>query len=442
MTQKLILDDGFISQLLESKENIISAESKRVKEVIFCIPLSRVAFPPERAFYFILNVVNKRPDDFQVYEACLEVSKQLINEIDLNKFISEFPKQDLLSKSIIVRLFDANKHMLDQNFILSSSVSRFTMNRVAFLLFLEKHINYNFPEDFNTIILNVLDALFGDSSPLVLAAYVKPFLHYSKGSTHFKSFAKRLLNSDYPQVRASVALNFSTFYDILGKSVDIILEDNDDRVVSILLPNLVPYNEIVIDRNNFHNLIERVSNKTLIVQMIRYLRCFLDEDLVVYLEKNSDEITNEIICYLGRYISDPKDFNQLDTPVKKYVINIMENIRRSEDPDRNRFTNIYRPFQANEMEGFFKWRSAYEILRLPFSLHHKIGSDSFEFALGCLGRHPMILCKKALEVVCNFAEKNNKYAVELDNYVQSFKDSDDSFLINTYIHITEFLYNK
>lgn len=398
--------DGYIGKIQEMKDSyaIVNAE-KDPKSFSFGLNVAKVAFPPHEAALFIIDVVNKCLRSQLLYQNALTVMQEIAPQLDLQKLISELPNEDFFARGLVISILPVPIDPVFINFIFDASISSFVLNRMAFLRYLERAMEYPTPEKYKKLICGVLESYSNDNSYTVRAIWVKPALHYLRQSTHLKGFLKRLLTQDNLYGRIALAMNFREAYKIVGDPLLKLLKDTDDKVIAAVIPNVVDCN---LSKDQLSSLY-LTKNTTIAVMVIRYLGNLTDDDIVRFLEFRSDEVNNELIKYL------PNHKNPLP-----HLLEIME-------------------FIQNECNGErFKWRTCYEILGLPIELLLQCGERGYEFVEFLVDKHPRILMNRAIDVFCQLIKEESSYVPQFMKRLEELKNDSHQFSQIAYTKLKTF----
>ena len=398
-----IYNDGFIKRFKEEKENLFISESHGThpKHLVFLFTLAKDIFPPEECARIIMACLNSCIPDTSIFKRCLEIFQEIAPKLDIEDMIANFPNEDAVSRGLIVGICPVPFSDPILNFVFETVNSRFAINRIAFLNYLDRLSETEYPQEYNRLICGILESLSNDQNQFVRAAWVKPSLFYLKNNPHIKGFLKRMSDpNEAIEVRVAIALNFKEAYSVAKGSVMRLLSSTDNRVVAALIPQLGDIEDLqAVDLAPIYNN----KDTTIRVFILRYLGKVKPETINVYIQANSDEINNELLRYLG---------SNCDSPVG-YILKIMENVRSKE-----------KKTQVN-------WRTNFEFLSLPMELLIAIGDTAFDTAARCVFRHPNCLMKKAVEVLKNFCKTSKDYKKQVTKIIAKLTEDGTEYSTNT-----------
>lgn len=386
-----IFQNGYKKQLLEEKEKLIISEASKLKVNHYSIllTLTKISFPPREALRIFLEVVKALPPDPHLYKKVASIIQEISPELEIDQIVENYPNEDIVTRGLIIGIIPVPLESQYVRFVFDAATSQYVINRIAFLKYIERTIESEFPSQYLRLLNGVLESLSNDQSHYVRAAWIKPALFYLKENPHIRGFIKRMTDpNEAIEVRISLAFNFKLIYELSPTLATKLMQSTEPRVLAALLPHLEKYNFSFEDTAKIYEC----KDSTIRVFIVRFLGFKKKELIDEFINSESNEVINETIKWLGNH----PEYSQ-------FLLKLIQITSRK------------------EKKTSLNWRTNYELLSIPKDLIVSLGMPMYELAEKCVFRHPNILMKQACEVVQAFASSSSDFVKRKYDIIRKLK---------------------
>jgi len=390
--------DGGKSALDLEKDNIFSKMvNQRGKDLrpLFLFQMIKISYPPNDACNMILNIFRKPNNNMNMYKHARKVLQAMASQINVPEIVNQNISEDSIVHGLIISFMPVPVPNEFLGFVFRAAASPFIINRAELLKYIYRMSPEEISEKLLPLIVGVCEMLSKDKSPYVLIHVVKPSFVFVKEQNKIQRIMYQLVKNADTSVKVCLALNFSKIFAIDQEIAFLFLNDRDNKVVAATIPQI---KQCKISRDNLKPLYSN-TDPIIRVLIMRHLGGLSNDDIGQYIRDSQREVLVELIRYLGL-------LDKPDTRIFALLIN-----------------------KCQEMEDDYnqEWRMSYEIMCIPISVHHSLGNTSFEFALRCITKHPMILMKKASEVVSSFYQIGGIYRQQVSLLLEKLNSNPDQF---------------